>query len=353
MSSNIMKAVVFYGPHDVRVEDRPIPRLQASTDAILKVSLTALCGSELHVFRGHQKTEAGFIMGHEFTGEVVEVGEAVREFTKGDKVVSPFTVSCGKCYYCSNGETSRCDKCLLFGNPKLDGGQAEYVRVPLADGTLFKAPPEVPEETLVLMADIFPTGFFCARNAFASFLASRHASSTAVLIGCGPVGLCALVAALDYKPKHLFAIDAVPSRLELARSLGAEPLNFKEDYEGTKKRIMEVTQGRGADVVMEVVGLAPALRTAYELVRPFGFISSVGVHNAEIPISGNEAYAKNVRIQFGRCPVRALFPEALDVLKRRSHLFGFMADKIMPLEKAVEGYDLFDQMKVQKVVFKV
>jgi threonine dehydrogenase-like Zn-dependent dehydrogenase len=95
------------------------------------------------------------------------------------------------------------------------------------------------------------------------------------------VGLCALVAALDYKPKHLFAIDAVPSRLELARSLGAEPLNFKEDYEGTKKRIMEVTQGRGADVVMEVVGLAPALRTAYELVRPFGFISSVGVHNAE------------------------------------------------------------------------
>ncbi|KAA8912774.1 alcohol dehydrogenase [Sphaerosporella brunnea] len=347
-----MKAVVFHGPKKVAVEDRPVPTIQDPTDAIVKVSLTALCGSELHVFRGHQPSDTGFIMGHEFTGEVVSVGSAVKGFKPGDKVLAPFTTSCLDCFYCRNGETSRCEKVLLFGCPKLDGAQAEYVRVPLADGTLFPAPPEIPEETVVLMADIFPTGFFAARNAFATLPPERHSDAVAVLIGCGPVGLCALVAALEYKPKHIFAIDSVPSRLELARALGAEPLNFAADGDALKKRILEVTQGRGADVVLEVVGLAPALRMAYEVVRPFGAISSVGVHNAEIPITGNEAYDKNLKLQFGRCPVRAMFPLALEVLKKRSHLFGFMADKIMPLTQAVEGYDLFDQMKVQKVIFR-
>lgn len=187
-----------------------------------------------------------------------------------------------ECFYCRNGETSRCAHSLLFGSPRLDGAQAEYVRVPLASGTLFSAPPSIPDKTVVLMADIFPTGFFAARNAFSNLPASQHSNSVAVVIGCGPVGLCAVISALEYKPKHLFAIDSVPSRLELAASLGAEPLNFMEDKEGLRKRILEVTEGRGADVVMEVVGLSPALRMGYEILRPFGTISSVGVHNAEV-----------------------------------------------------------------------
>ena len=135
------------------------------------------------------------------------------------------------------------------------------------------------------MADIFPTGFFGARNAFKELSPQQASEATVVLIGCGPVGLCALINALEYKPKHMFAVDAIPSRLELAEKLGAEPLNFKTDKEGMEKRIKEVTDGRGADVVLEVVGLSAALRMGFDILRPWGIISSIGVHNEEVSLS--------------------------------------------------------------------
>lgn len=134
------------------------------------------------------------------------------------------------------------------------------------------------------MADIFPTGYFGATNAFKLLTPEQIAGSTAVVIGCGPVGLCAVIAAMAFKPKHLFAVDSVDSRLELAKTLGAEPLNFVKDKEGMERRIKEVTDGRGADVVIEVVGLSPALKTAFDLIRPWGIISSIGVHNGEVLI---------------------------------------------------------------------
>ncbi|KAK3944597.1 chaperonin 10-like protein [Diplogelasinospora grovesii] len=355
-AATTMKAVVFDGPKQVSIQERPVPQLKDPRDIIVKVQATALCGSELHVYRGHQPSDTGFIMGHEFTGVVTEVGSQVQSVKVGDKVVAPFTVSCMECFYCKNGFSSRCEHSLLFGCGKLDGGQAEYVRIPFADGTVFQAPPEIDDKTLVLMADIFPTGFFGAKNAFNLLQSSwnqQPTDATVVVVGCGPVGLCAIVSALEYRPKHLFAVDSVESRLELAKGLGAEPLNFLTDKgEAMKKRIKEVTEGRGADAVIEVVGLSPALRTAFDLIRPFGVISSIGVHNAEIPWSGNEAYSKNLRVQMGRCPVRSIFPEALPVLAKNQHKLSFMFDKIMPLTDAVEGYDLFDKMKVQKVIFK-
>ncbi|KAL1961368.1 hypothetical protein VTO42DRAFT_96 [Malbranchea cinnamomea] len=347
-----MRAVVFKGPYKVDVEERPVPKIQDPKDIIVKVSHTALCGSELHVFRGHQPSGTGFIMGHEFTGVVAEVGSDVKTVKPGDKIVSPFTVSCGECFYCKRGFSSRCAKCLLFGSAVLDGAQAEYVRVPLADATVMKAPEEINDNALVLMADIWPTGYFAAYNGFKEFTKEQISELTVVVIGCGPVGLCALINAEEYKPKHLLAVDSVPSRLELARSLGAEPWNFQTDREGLDKRVKELTEGRGADVVIEVVGLSPALKMGFELLRPWGTISSVGVHNGEIPWTGNQAYGKNLKIQMGRCPVRSIFPQALDVLKKKQHLLGFMADKIMPLSQAVEGYELFEKMKVQKVIFE-
>ncbi|CAZ83555.1 unnamed protein product [Tuber melanosporum] len=346
-----MKAVVFKGPHKISLEDRPIPKIIEETDALVKISYTALCGSELHVFRGHQPSDTGFIMGHEFTGTVVQVGKRVARFQVGDKVVSPFTTSCLECFYCKSGYTSRCTQSMLYGSVVLDGGQAEYVRVPLADGTLFKAPPEIPDETVVCWIQVYIRPEFLANNQ-QILMADIRENATVVLIGCGPVGLCALIAATSFNPARIFAIDSVPSRLELAKSLGAEPLNFIENKEAAKERIMEATDGRGADVVMEVVGNSPALRMGFDVVRPWGAIISVGVHNAEIPFTGKEAYDKNVRVQFGRCPVRAVFPEALELLKKKSHLLGFMADKIMPMTQAEEGYDLFDKMKVQKVIFR-
>ncbi|GAB1320425.1 hypothetical protein MFIFM68171_10635 [Madurella fahalii] len=347
-----MKAVVFHGPKKVSVEDRPVPKLQHPKDIIVKVQATALCGSELHVFRGHQPSGTGFIMGHEFVGTVVEAGSEVKNIKPGDKVVAPFTVSCLECFYCTHGNSARCAHCLLFGCTALDGGQAEYVRVPHADGTVVRAPAKISDSALILMADIFPTGFFGAKNAFSLLQPQQPSEATVVVVGCGPVGLCAIVSALEYQPRHLFAVDSVPSRLELARQLGAEPLNFLDGKEAMLKRVKEVTEGRGADAVIEVVGLSPALRTAFDLLRPFGVISSIGVHNTEIPWNGAEAYGKNLRIQMGRCPVRSIFNEALPVLAKNQDKFSFMFDKIMPLSDAVEGYDLFDNMKVQKVIFK-
>ncbi|CAI6096564.1 unnamed protein product [Clonostachys chloroleuca] len=348
-SQTVMKAVVFDGPYKVSIQDRPIP--QYDNDIIVKVSASALCGSELHVFRGHQPSATGFIMGHEFTGTVVAAGPTVKSVQVGDKVVSAFTTSCGECFYCTHGSSSRCVKCQLFGSKVLDGGQAEFVRVPLADGTVAKAPPTISDQALVLMADIFPTGYFGVKSAIEMSPSIDVRDATIVVIGCGPVGLCAIVAAAHLQPKHIFAIDMVDSRLEQAKKLGAEPFNSAKDKEAMEARIKEVTDGRGADMAVEVVGLSPALRTAFDLVRPFGTISSIGVHNAEVPWTGNEAYGKNVRLQMGRCPVRSVFPEALALLEKKQDLLSFMFENIMPLSSAVEGYQLFDQLKVQKVVF--
>ncbi|KAH7313254.1 chaperonin 10-like protein [Stachybotrys elegans] len=347
-----MKAVVFEGPYKVSVQERPVPRVQENQDVVVQVQATALCGSELHVYRGIETCGTGFVMGHEFTGVVVEVGSAVKTLRIGDKVVCPFTTSCGDCFYCSRGHTSRCVHSLLLGSEALDGAQADYVRVPFADGTVMKAPNTIGDKVLILMADIFPTGFYGVKSAIDMSLGVKVEESTMVVVGCGPVGLCAIIAALHFRPRHIFAIDSVQSRLDIARSLGAEPLNFKDGADKMKSRVLEVTDGRGADMVVEVVGMAPALRTAFDLLRPFGAISSIGVHNAEIPWSGSEGYDKNVRLQMGRCPVRQIFAEALEVMEKQQHLFQFMFDHEMPLSEAVEGYTLFEQMKVQKVVFK-
>ncbi|SPO02706.1 related to formaldehyde dehydrogenase [Cephalotrichum gorgonifer] len=333
--TNTMLAVVFDGPRKVSVQRRPVPTVQTEGEAIVKVSASGLCGSELHVFRGLETPTPGFIMGHEFTGIVVETGAGVGSVQVGDKVVAPFTTSCLKCFYCRNGHTSRCKDSRLFGSAALDGGQAEYVRVPHADGTLVKAPATISDKALVLMADIWPTGYFGAKSAWELLPMKEKNDVTAVVVGCGPVGLCAVLAATEFKPKNLFAVDAVDSRLEQARQLGAEPLNFKTDPEGMKKRILEVTEGRGADLIIEVVGLSPALRTAFDL----------------IPWNGNDGYGKNIRLQMGRCPVRAIFDEALAVLEKKQDRLEFMFDKMMPLSEAVEGYRMFDAMEVQKVIF--
>ncbi|KAJ5805511.1 uncharacterized protein N7503_003113 [Penicillium pulvis] len=347
----MMQAVVFHEPYKVAVEQRPIPTVLDPEDVVIKATYTALCGSDLHTYRGVEPASPGFIMGHEFVGEIVELGSAVKSFKMGDRVVSAFTTSCGKCYYCKQGFSSRCEKSKLFGCEVLNGGQAQYIRIPNAEGSAMIAPEGVDDKYLVLMGDIFPTGYFAASNAFKNSTAEQIAEQTVVIIGCGPVGLCALINALEFKPKHVLAVDSVPSRLELAKSLGAEPWNFMTDREALDERVLELTDGRGADAVIEVVGLSPALRTAYDLLRPWGTISSVGVHNAEIPWGGADAYNKNLTVQMGRCPVRSVAPQALEILKKNQHKLGFMTEKMMPLSQAVEAYELFNAMKVQKVIF--
>jgi threonine dehydrogenase-like Zn-dependent dehydrogenase len=345
-----MRAVVLKKDFEVAVEDRPVPKIQKPTDAILKVTSTALCGSDLHYYRGHLKCPPGFICGHEFVGTIAEKGDSVSKFKEGDKVVVPFYTACLDCFYCKRGQASRCSKGELFGNSvpvnSIDGGQAEYVRVPLADSTLVTAPTNIPEEMLVLMADIFPTGYFAAARFLKDLSPEDRESTVAVVVGCGPVGICAIVCALTMC-KTVYAIDSVAERLEEAKKIGAKTILLSDN---PVEKIKAATDGRGADVVMEVVGHGDALLLALDLIRPFGQISSIGVHTETIPLNGLMLYGKNVSMAFGRCPVRSLFEDALAILVKEQEKVKFLTGRIMNLEDAPEAFKIFEQRKVCSLI---
>jgi threonine dehydrogenase-like Zn-dependent dehydrogenase len=231
----------------------------------------------------------------------------------------------------------------------VDGGQAEYVRCPLADTTFVKTPSGIPEEMLVLMADIFPTGYFAASRFLKNLNQRDRDEYTAVVVGCGPVGICAITCALTMV-KTVYAIDSVPERLAEAEKIGAKTINLNDD---PVPKIKAATGGRGADVVMEVVGHADALLLALDLVRPWGQISSIGVHTEKIEMNGLVLYGKNVTMSFGRCPVRSIFEDALEVLVKEQKKVAFLCGKTMSLEEAPKAYEDFEARKVHKIVFKM
>ncbi|KAL0491790.1 zinc-type alcohol dehydrogenase-like protein [Acrasis kona] len=356
----MMKSVIFKGPHQVKVEQRSIPKLKSKTDVIVKVRYNAICGSDLHAFRGVEECESiDFIMGHEFCGTIYQVGESIKNFQVGDSVVSPFTVSCGECFYCLGNLSARCEQSLLFGSPRLDGGQAEYVRVPLADSTLLhlKNVQIKDEKTLLFLGDIFPTGYFCVKNAL-SRLNPKDDVSICVF-GCGPVGLCTIIAA-KYLLRNfgngskLFAVDSVQQRLEKATLLGATVIKLDESNPTMAvTKLQDETNGRGVDASLEVVGSRSALRIAFDSLRPFGVLSSVGVHNSNLPFSGDECFTKNIVMQFGRCPVRSILPESIAVMEATQDQFKDFVDHVCTIDDAVEAYDLFEKRLVQKVVFNM
>lgn len=307
-----------------------------------------------HYYRGHQKATPGFVCGHETVGNIVALGASVKDFQLGDLVVVPFSTACGDCYYCNQGESSRCSKGALFGcitpSAKVDGGHAEYIRVPNAPGSLMRAPTGIPEDMLVLMADVFPTGYFAASRFLKGFSESKQRDTVAVVLGCGPVGICAVASAIYLTGGNakVFAIDSVPQRLEEAKKLGAIPINLSDDPVG---RVKEASAGRGADVVMEVVGHADALELGFDLIRPFGKISSVGVHNEQISFPGFALYSKNVTMAFGRCPVRSLVDETVPAMEKLKDQLAFLCKHKVPLENAPEAFKLFEKQEVHKVLF--
>jgi threonine dehydrogenase-like Zn-dependent dehydrogenase len=338
-----LRALTFHGRHTVRVEEVRDPTLAAPTDALVRVTLAAICGSDLHPYHERERgLDPGTVMGHEFVGEVVETGREVRSFRPGDRVLSPFTTSCGGCFYCRHGLTARCTAGQLFGwvhdGVGLQGGQAGYVRVPLADGTLVRIPDAVGEDDALLLGDVLPTGFYCARQA------AVGPRGTYVVVGCGPVGLMAIVGALELgaTPGRLFAVDSVPERLALAERLGAVPLDGARV--DPVARVRDVTEGRGADGVLEAVGSAVAGRLALDLVRPGGTISVVGVHTApSFPFSPVEAYDKNLTFRIGRCPARGLIDELVPmVLSGRREIAAVISHRLS-LEDGPRGYEIFDR----------
>ncbi|CAK9441465.1 uncharacterized protein LODBEIA_P53330 [Lodderomyces beijingensis] len=361
-----MKAVVFHGPFDVQVEDRATPKIQKPDDVILKVHYSGLCGTDLHAYRGHIKGPVGTIVGHEFLGAVAEKGDAVTGFDVGDLVLSSFTIQCGECWYCKHGYTGQCRLTNTFGKIGLDGGQAEYVRIPHAQNTIIKLPEQEvtaaaqDASVYVLMADIFITGYYGVKKimdflkipAAKGFAAQSFKDVTILQIGAGPVGLCALRSLRYFGFTRVVVVDSIPTRLAEAERLGAvATVNFKTDPDGVKHYIEQKLDGLGFDAVLEVVGASSALKTAFDSVRANGFISSLGMGHEPLPFDALQCYLKNINISFGRCHGWALFAEALEIFETMKDDFKHFIDHKARLTDAREAFDLFDKHKVGKVVF--
>ncbi len=336
-----MKALTYHGDKTVRLETVPDPTILDPADAIVRVDVCAVCGSDLHVYHGRERgLDHGCVMGHEFVGEVVALGDETAGLSEGQRVLSPFTTSCGACAACRSGLTSRCASGQLFGWVRqgrgLHGGQAELVRVPLAVSTLVPIPEGIDDDAALLLGDVFSTGWFCAEQA------GIRPGSVCAVVGCGPVGLCAVMAAAEMGAATVYALDRVAERLELARRLGAEALDVERD--DAVAAVKEATSGRGADAVLEVVGNAAAHRVALDLLRPGGTLSVVGVHNEEsFSFSPAEAYDKNLTYRVGRCPARRLAEELLPLVRRRKFEFGAILSHRLPLDQGVEAYRMFDE----------
>jgi threonine dehydrogenase-like Zn-dependent dehydrogenase len=338
-----MKALTFRGKHHIQYESIPDPEILLPTDVIVKVKICALCGSDLHVYHEHEKgIDHGCAMGHEFTGEVVAIGKEVRSLRLGDLVMSPFTTSCGNCFYCKIGLTARCVHSQLFGwrenNQGLHGGQAEYVRVPLADSSLMKIPEGVTLEEGLMLGDILSTGFFCAKQA------EIKPNNTYVVIGCGPVGLMAILGAREYGAEKIYAIDTLPERLAKAKEFGATVINASQ--QNSIKVIKEATEGRGADAALEAVGSSTTNRLAYDIIRPGGIISAVGVcTDSYLPFSPTDAYNKNITYKVGRCPARYMMEQLVPVVQKKKYNFTSIITHRMHLSEGVRGYDIFANKK--------
>lgn len=337
-----MKALVFHAPRDVRVETVAEPVLGGPGEALVRVTASAVCGSDLHVYRGRERgLDAGTVLGHEMVGVVEEVGAGV-DLAPGRRVVAPFTTSCGECFYCRRGLTSRCERGELFGwvegGRGLHGVQAERVRVPLAATTLVPIPEGVPDELALLAGDVLATGTFAAD------LGGVEAGSTVAVLGCGPVGLMAVVACRRRGAERVFAVDAVPERLSLASRFGAEAMPL--DRLRVVETVREATCGRGVDSVLEAVGAPEATRLAVDLARPGGVVAAVGVHTeAELAFSPGEAYDKNLTYRAGRCPARRYLEPLLASLAADPGELAAVWSHRLPLTAAAEAYELFDERR--------
>jgi threonine dehydrogenase-like Zn-dependent dehydrogenase len=290
-------------------------------------------------------------MGHEFAGEIVEAGKKVKSFAPGDKVVSPFTTACGECYYCKSGLSARCIKNQIYGwverGVGLQGAQAEYVRVPLADSTLMEYDQYGLTGDLALLAgDIFSTGYYGA------LLAQIKSDDVVAVVGCGPVGLMAVLAAQILGAKTVIALDSIEARLKLARQLGAFTILPTGPWE---IQVSDFTEGRGVDAVIEAVGNESAQSLAYGLVRPGGIIATIGVHTTGgFSFKPADVYNKNLTYKSGRCPARSLMGNTLPLIKQYHSLISPLITHRMSLASGPLAYELFDGKKEDcvKIVFE-
>ena len=290
-SETTMKAFVYQGPGKSALEDRPKPDITVPTDAVVRIVKTTICGTDLHILKGDVPTcTPGRILGHEGVGVVDKVGPAVTAFKPGDRVIVSCISSCGKCEYCRKGMYSHCvNGGWILGNT-IDGTQAEYVRTPFADTSLYHIPADADEEALVMLSDILPTGFECG-----VLNGKVQPGSTVAIVGSGPIGLAALLTAQFYSPAEIIMIDFDDNRLEIATRFGATTVLNNTDGKAVEK-VMKMTGGRGVDTAIEAVGVPASFITCEDIVAPGGVIANIGVHGTKVDLHLERLWDRNITI---------------------------------------------------------
>ncbi len=289
-----MKALIYCGVGQCALEERPRPEIQLPTDAIVQITRTTICGTDLHILKGDVPTVAtGRILGHEGVGIVHSVGEGVSSFRVGDHVLISCITSCGKCGNCKKGMYSHCDKGgWILGN-LIDGTQAEYVRIPFADNSLHAIPAGADEEALVMLSDILPTGFECG-----VLNGKVKPGDTVAIVGAGPIGLAALLTAQFYSPSEIIMVDVDENRLQISLKFGAT--RIVDDSDGRAvERVMELTQNRGVDVAIEAVGIPSSFDTCQQIVTAGGHIANIGVHGKPVQLNLDNLWAHNITLTTG------------------------------------------------------
>ncbi|MGW8330168.1 zinc-dependent alcohol dehydrogenase family protein [Streptomyces sp. NPDC055897] len=346
-----MRATVIHAPHDIRVEEVPDPKVQESTDAVVRVLRACICGSDLWAYRGESARRPGQRIGHEFLGIVEEAGPEVRGLRKGDLVVAPFVWSDGTCDFCAEGLTTSCPQGGFWGSVGSDGGQGEAVRVPFADGTLVKLPAEAVSDdrlltALLALSDVMGTGHHAAIGA------GVRPGSTVAVVGDGAVGLCGVLAAKRLGAERIIALGRHQVRTDIAKLFGATDV-VAERGEAAVAAVRELTRGQGAHGVIEAVGTEQSMRTAVEITRDGGSIGYVGVpHGSGTGLDLGVMFDRNIALRGGVAPVRTYIPELLaDVLDGTidpSPVF----DLAVGIEGVPDGYRAMDERTALKVLVK-
>jgi 2-desacetyl-2-hydroxyethyl bacteriochlorophyllide A dehydrogenase len=341
-----MRAVTFQAPEQVRIEEKPDPELQAADDVVVRVEASGICGSDLHIYHGRVPVEPGFTIGHEFVGTVLAAGDDVERVAVGDRVLGTFHTACAACASCLRGDYHRCRNGQTFGHGKnlgdLQGAQAELLLVPRANLTLRRVPEGMSADIALFAGDVMGTGYHSIAHA------DMRPGDTVAVLGLGPVGLCAVQAAIAAGAVEVFAVDTVAERLGMAERFGATPLHLTED--DPKKAVRAATDGLGVDVVVDAVGDPAPLALAVSLARDAGTVSGIGAYAGKGEVPLGLAWLKGLQLRLGLANVIAHVDRVLALMEAGKLDPSPLVTHHMPLDQASEAYEIYDGREALKIV---
>ncbi len=339
-----MKALVYHTPGQKAWEDKPKPTIREATDAVVKILKTTICGTDLHIMKGDVPAVIdGRIIGHEGVGIVEEVGTSVSNFKNGDHVVISCITSCGKCEYCKKGMYSHCiDGGWILGNT-IDGTQAEYVRIPHADNSLYLIPEGADEEALVMLSDILPTGFECG-----VLNGQVKPGDTLAIIGAGPVGMATLLTSHFFTPSEIIVVDTDDNRLAVAKTLGATHTINSTDG-GAVEKVMQLTNGKGVDVAVEAVGIPKTFEICESIIGAGGHIANIGVHGKSVTLHMETLWSKNITITT-RLVDTVTTPMLLKTVQSKKIEPNQLITHHFRLDQVMEAYDTFGNAAKEKAL---